>query len=501
MSTFVSSGSSVVYTDDAGRVFSLPSSMIVYPHPTDADLIVISTQITLDVIGDDELVVSQSAVSSPSSVSVSDLITQLNSSFFTGNTVSGGGDASAANQSLQIAEAQTTNAELKKLPYDAAGSLQVSQRKVLASLVQSHGDLPRFYSRRNIGTANQSHNKNKVNMTVATTSDVAVAQTFQFYPYFAGKPVRSEFTVIDFDTETDVEKGFGQYHNIDFTSPYNTTLDGFRLWDDGTTKRFQVFNNGTTVADIPQASWDDPMDGNGPSGVTIDFAKFNIYIFDYLWLGGSGVRFFMNVGDDIILVHTYKHSNTSTDTIFQKPEHPARFEIRSTGGAGNMKQVCAAVSIDTFTPDTGHNVGVDVGTTFLNANVVGTAYAALGVRIDPNEYNASVAIDTISALAATADAFILQVRHNPTVAGTAPVWNFVADSDIDYAIGDTTNTVTGGDILYSSFVQTNGETLGDINGLLKLGTDLDGTPDEQWIVIIPLGANLDVYTGINLKEV
>jgi hypothetical protein len=470
--------------------------MIVYPHPSQPDFIVISTSITLDTIGDDELTVFQPDVTVPASANVNALVTALNSTIFNGSTASGGGggDATAAKQDEQIAE-------LKKFPYDAAGSLQVSQRKVLASLVQAHGDLPRFYTRRNIGTGNQTHNKNKVNMTVATTLDVAIAQSFQFYPYFAGKPIRSEFTVIDFDTEANVEKGFGQYHNVDFTTPYANTLDGFRLWDDGTTKRLQVFNAGTAVADIPRASWDDPMDGTGASGVTVDFAKFNIYIFDYLWLGGSGLRFFMNIGDTIVLVHTYKHSNSGTDTIFQSPEQPVRFEIRSTGDAGNMKQVCSAVSIDSFTPETGHNVGVDVGTTFLNANVIGTAYAAIGARIDPNEYNASVAIDTVSALAATADSFILQVRHNPTIAGTAPTWTVVPDSDIDYAVGDTTNTVTGGDILYSAYVQKNGDAIGDINGLLKLGTDLDGAPDEQWLVIIPLGANLDVYTSMNLKEV
>ena len=41
-----------------------------------------------------------------------------------------------------------------------------------------------------------------------------------------------------------------------------------------------------------QANWNqDTFDGNGKSGITIDFSKFQVMVIDFLYLGGAGVRY------------------------------------------------------------------------------------------------------------------------------------------------------------------------------------------------------------------
>lgn len=43
---------------------------------------------------------------------------------------------------------------------------------------------------------------------------------------------------------------------------------------------------------IPQASWNlDKMDGTGPSGITLDLSKIQIFVIDYQWLSAGQIRF------------------------------------------------------------------------------------------------------------------------------------------------------------------------------------------------------------------
>lgn len=128
----------------------------------------------------------------------------------------GGGDSSAANQTTQIANQTTQIANqdtqislAQRNLYDLSGALNVSQRTVLASLVQGNDDLPLFYDRRTNGTATQTYQGNQVEMAVSANLDFAIAQTFQFYEYLSGKPIRGEFTCSDFGNQAGVEKSLG----------------------------------------------------------------------------------------------------------------------------------------------------------------------------------------------------------------------------------------------------------------------------------------------------
>ncbi|MCL5460010.1 hypothetical protein M3M33_15345, partial [Loigolactobacillus coryniformis] len=72
----------------------------------------------------------------------------------------------------------------------------------------------------------------------------------------------------------------------------------------------QVWRNGSNTIDIPRSTWYDKLDGTGPSGMTINFANFNVYAFDFLYLGGTALRMFVSFNGENILVINHNYANT-----------------------------------------------------------------------------------------------------------------------------------------------------------------------------------------------
>ncbi|MFK5283164.1 hypothetical protein ACI3PL_26695, partial [Lacticaseibacillus paracasei] len=78
-------------------------------------------------------------------------------------------------------------------------------------------------------------------------------------------------------TAANVEKSIG-YISSPATGTFSTGLDGFRLFKStADVYSLQVWRNGSNTIDIPRSTWYDKLDGTGPSGMTINFANFNVY--------------------------------------------------------------------------------------------------------------------------------------------------------------------------------------------------------------------------------
>lgn len=100
---------------------------------------------------------------------------------------------------------------------------------------------------------------------------------------------------------------------------------------------------------IPQASWNgDPMDGTGPSGVTLDPAKGNVFQIDIQYLGFGSIAFFIEAAPDgnnaeFINVHTLRFPNTLTVPHTKQPSFPFTMAAYSAGSTTNV-----SVSISSF---------------------------------------------------------------------------------------------------------------------------------------------------------
>lgn len=391
----------------------------------------------------------------------------------------------------------------------AGGELSVGEKTTLGAYLMHVDNQPLLLSRAGTNpVANQVWSGGEVTMAVTGTSgNFEICQSYQRHPYFPGKPQLVEITFRKFDRETGVEKEVGYFQSLSFVSPYNTALDGITLFVNDTTEHLRVYRNNVMICDVPRAGWDEKLDGTTAGAPILELGKFSIFVIDFLYLGGSSVRFGFRINGKLWWVHQYNHSNNIGSTLLLSPSHPVRWAIRSTGGAGSIVQICAAVS----------TVGSDIHglrfspsplATFINANAAGTNYLIRAIRINPTTgKNVTVQHINFDVISSTADDCYVTVILNPTIANPN-VWNSITNSRVQYMNGDfvgnpAVTTVTGGTLLYSlSLDQSNRRVSIDIDSLIKLGIAIDGTSDVIALCINPTinGTNADANGNFSFIE-
>lgn len=96
---------------------------------------------------------------------------------------------------------------------------------------------------------------------------------------------------------------------------------------------------------VLQADWNvDRFDGTGPSGVTVDFSKAQLFIIDFEWVGVGSARFGLLVNGVVRYAHV-DHNANATDVVYiRNPHLPARFEVTSSGGAGTVSNICHSIT-------------------------------------------------------------------------------------------------------------------------------------------------------------
>ena len=85
---------------------------------------------------------------------------------------------------------------------------------------------------------------------------------------------------------------------------------------------------------VAQTSWNiDKFDGTGPSGITLDFTKTQIFFISAQWLGVGRVVCGFSVNGRLYPAHQFLHANVLTVPYAQTFNLPVRMEIRNTGAA------------------------------------------------------------------------------------------------------------------------------------------------------------------------
>ena len=98
-------------------------------------------------------------------------------------------------------------------------------------------------------------------------------------------------------------------------------------------------NTGTiTEEEIAQAAWNiDPMDGTGPSGVTINFTKTQILAIQAQWLGVGRVIVGFDVDGMLYPAHQFLNANNKTLPYTQTFNLPIRCDANVSGGFTNFR--------------------------------------------------------------------------------------------------------------------------------------------------------------------
>ena len=265
--------------------------------------------------------------------------------------------------------------------------------------------------------------------------------------------------------------------------------------------------------EVSQTSWNvDSFNGNGPSGITIDFTKTQILVIDFEWLGVGRVRVGFNLNGVNYTAHEFNNANSLAVAYMSTPNLPLRYEIENTGAgaASTIMHICGAVASEGGADLTGTTHYVSNQGTEIDCNTSGTIYALLGFRLKSTHLGAVIGFDKLETMSSTGVDYEWLLIHNPTVA-SALTFNGVANSAIEYGVGEASNpslsTLTNGTILQGGLVASAAGPGGGGHehstaspNTLRLGSAIDGTRDEVYLAVRPFGTNANIQGAAIWRE-
>lgn len=320
-----------------------------------------------------------------------------------------------------------------------------------------------------------------VNLNVTTASgDSAVRQSFRVMPYQPGKGLLILATFVMATATTNLRQRVG-YFNAD---------NGIFFQLNNTTKSFvirsSVSGSPSDSNSAAQSSWNgDKLDGTGPSGLTLDLTKSQIFWTDIEWLGVGNVRCGFIINGQYIICHTFQNANINNTVYMTTAVLPVRYEITTTGvigGAATLKQICSSVVSEGGYEQISQPQVARRDTALTG---LGTTFVPLiSIRLAATGYGAVIIPRTLNVFPASADDFEFVLVKNPTLTGT-PAWNAVpSDATVEFDVAAT--GYTGGDIVEQGYVAASNQGSSPISEILAYNWDLQ--------LGVSLAPASDIYT-------
>jgi hypothetical protein len=355
------------------------------------------------------------------------------------------------------------------------------------------------------GTAANVANASSVLMTVLTNGDQVVRQSHRYLRYQPGK---SQFVIMTgilgaVKANTRGRIGYFDAQNGLFFEQNGTTINVVQ----------RTFTSGNAVDTVvTQANWNlDKLNGSGPSGVTLDTSKTQIFLIDLQWLGVGRVRFGVDVGGQIIYVHQFLNANSIASVYMTTANLPLRYELTMTAPttATTMTQICQSVISEggfederglLFTANNGiTTIAVTTRRPILSIQAK-TTFNSIANRgfIEPQTVECEIGSGTA----------LVEVVYNGTLTGasfTSVDANSLTNRDV------SATAISGGTVLLSFYVSGAGATarnatlttLGSLVGrLVALTLDIAGTtPDTLTIVVTSFTGSVDSTGAFQWKEI
>jgi hypothetical protein len=358
------------------------------------------------------------------------------------------------------------------------------------------------------GTSAFNANEGLVDLNVTTASgSQIIRETTKVCSYQPGKSLLFMSTFVMNPAKANLRQRVGYYG----------ASNGMYLEVSGTTEPALVerssVSGGLTETRVTQANWNiDKLDGNGPSGFTLDITKAQILWFDIEWLGLGTVRAGFVINGSFIHCHSFHHANLITSTYITTASLPLRYEITNVGttaSSSTLKQVCSTVLSEGGYELRGAQsaIGTPIASPrdLTNAS---TEYPVISIRLKSTRLDAIVILTALSIMGITNNA---NYNWKVIVGGTttAGSWdNTGATSSVEYNITGTSFTIGTGRILASGFAtgSNQGSTVIDIlkEALFAFQLErngLTGTATELTLVCSSASAGADVLSSMDWEEI
>jgi len=352
-----------------------------------------------------------------------------------------------------VASMETVPVSISGTNIDAFGRLRVSNPLTLFDSSHRYAD-NNLWVNSITGTAASTFSANEglINMTVGSASgDQIIRETTKVFSYQPGKSLLVMNTFVFGEAKTGLRQRAGYYG----------AANGIYFEREGSVN-YMVERSSVTGAvvntRVAQADWNqDPMDGTGPSGLTLDSSKAQILYLDVEWLGLGTVRTGFIINGVFVPCHNFDHANLVNTTYITTASLPLRYEmtnVAATTGASTLKQVCSTVISEGGYELRGAQLSagntITAPTTLTTA---GTFYPIVSIRLKTTRLDAIVILTALSILGITNNA---NYKWEVVASGTTTGGTWVSagtNSAVEYNITGTAFTVGTGRILATGFFQ------------------------------------------------
>lgn len=336
---------------------------------------------------------------------------------------------------------------------DAFGRLRVSDPVTLFDSQAQYDLNPLLFNNVAVSGATIAHSPTHASALLAVNTWKGATALRQTRDYFRYQPGKSQNIDITFTLAPPCpgrlqEIGYGDDSNGIFLQDRGGVI--------GVVRRSSV--TGSAVDEwVPMSEWNvDPMDGSGPSRITLDPSKSQIFVIDLQWLGVGIVRVGFSVDGFAWEAHRFYHVNRATGVYMTTANLPVRWKIKnvtSTPRGAFMQAICCTVISEGGFEDS-RGLPFSVGTAVAGVgSVEGTAVPLLAIRpaatFNSIINRSLIRIRQMSGWSLTAPVQ-LALLYNPVVAGGS--WGAVnAASAVEVNLA---GSFTGGTVISRAYVPT-----------------------------------------------
>lgn len=363
-------------------------------------------------------------------------------------------DGQVLNVAFASGSASTTPPSVSN---DAFGRLRVSDPFTLFDSSHRYSDNGDWnIDTTGSGTSTFNANEGLIEMTVDTSSGTEVIrETKKIFAYQPGKSLLIMNTFVFNSAKEGLRQRVGYFgaSNGIYVQLQDSTVSFVR----------RSSTSGSLIETVVnQSNWNvDKLDGTGPSGITLDISKAQIFWIDMEWLGVGNVRMGFIYNGQFVHCHTFQHANFSVTTYLTTACLPLRYEITNvTGTSSNsvLKQVCSTILSEGGYTLSGRSGAINtVLTSPISMATAGTFYPVLSIRLLSTRLDAIVIPTRVSFLGSsnTVDYNWRLVVGGTTTGGT---WTAAAGgSPVEF--NNTPTGFSGGRVVKSGFIS--GSTQGN----------------------------------------
>ena len=161
--------------------------------------------------------------------------------------------------------------------------------------------------------------------TSTTTGSVGMLQSKRHAKYRTGLGGLMRFTTLFTTSVASSEQYAGLADEVGSSAAFE---NGYMVGYDGTAFGFHRFQNDSKTS-VAQTAWDDPLDGTGESGMTLDATKLNVWEIRFQYLGAGKIDLCVESTSTglFVVVHTIHYANLFTTPSTYNPNFHATFFV------------------------------------------------------------------------------------------------------------------------------------------------------------------------------